>query len=1577
MTLPGQLALFALGFLPCIWILVAVLLNSAYEGTLSRASKDSQNLVSVLAEEIDSSVNAIDLTLIDLRERWAEDPRRFDAKVRKRQTYLEKRVAFHVAVIDPRGSLLYSSASSTPQRVDLSDREHFRTHLGGIDKLFVSRPVRGRVTGRESIQFTRPLLGVGNRFEGVIVLSVAPSYFTRFSGKIQLGEHGTIALIRADGAIIAREPTAPSGAAVMLKNIPASGPGSAPIPVYLRESQVDGVLRLYAWRFLPRHALAVAIGRSDSEIFEPYIRERNLVLGVASGLSILMCMIGYSLLTGLRDRASARFALHESEFRWKYALEGAGDGVWDWNSETNDVYFSRRWREMLGYSGAEIATGNEWEELIHPEDREAVLEANAKLLAGVISTYTMEYRLKTKDGDCRWIFSRGMVVRRDGYGRATRVIGTHADVTERKFREEGLKDAERMIAAQALFQSEQRFRQLADAMPQIVWTAEPDGAVDYGNSWVSAYTGLADDIDSENWVTILHPDDVAPTLVSWSAAIAAGETFEAECRVFRQADRSYRWHHVRAMPIRDDDGAIVKWYGTSTDNHDTHLANAEIRRLAQRLSTTIESITEAFFTVDPAWRFTYVNKEAERLLARERVDILGRVLWEEYPEIIGGIAELEYRRAVRERCAVEFDNYFPPLERWFKVRAYPSSEGLAVYCRDITVSRRLQLFKDEQTKLLERMARGAPLDEILELAARIVESSGNTMQCAVMLLSADGASFDTVVAPGIDAPLREILEQFDVTKVLAPDQLALLQTGPLFVADVAIDPNWTSAHALACHYGNRACWWYGIRSAQGRMLGTFAVLTSAGRVPDHGETEILDMCIHTVSIAVERHDAERKALASEDQLRLRQRAIDASANPIAIRSALAPEFAIEYVNPAFEAVTGFGANDVAGKSLLFLSRHDVEQPALAELQASRLQQREGRGVVQMRRRDGATLWLDNYSAPVFDERGMVTHFVQAMYDITESKQYEAELEYQSNYDTLTGLANRNLLCDRVNQAMVRAASRGEQAWLVCIDLDQFRLVNETLGHDAGDLVLKETAARLQAALARIDTAARTGGNEFILVLAGASDEHVAISTVQRVMAVLGAPIKIGEHEHFLSCTSGLSMFPADGDTADALIKNAHIAMHRAKESGGGTSQFYTVSMNARAMERLRLEGDLRHALQRDELVLHYQPQVDVRTGRIVGMEALLRWAHPEWGMISPDRFIPVAEETGLIIPIGTWVLQTACAQTRRWHEAGWDNLRVGVNLSGKQFYQPDLIEVVASVLAETGLAASHLDIELTEGLVMTDIDHALSIMNALKGLGVQLSLDDFGTGYSSLSYLKRFPIDVLKIDKSFVQHITTDPDEAAIARSIILLAQSLQLLVIAEGVETEEQLSYLTRHRCDQVQGYFFSRPVPTSAFEELLVEERTLPAAQRHAQVQTLLLVDDDPSVSAALQRMLRRDGYRVLRAGSGAEGLSMLALNDVQVVISDQRMPGMMGIEFLSRVKQIHPDTIRIMLSGYTAVDSIIEAINSGAVFRFHTKPWDEDALRTSIAEAFRYHWFMHTAEEVITTQGRYDLYSNIYVE
>ena len=378
-------------------------------------------------------------------------------------------------------------------------------------------------------------------------------------------------------------------------------------------------------------------------------------------------------------------------------------------------------------------------------------------------------------------------------------------------------------------------------------------------------------------------------------------------------------------------------------------------------------------------------------------------------------------------------------------------------------------------------------------------------------------------------------------------------------------------------------------------------------------------------------------------------------------------------------------------------------------------------------------------------------------------------------------------------------------------------------------------------------------------------------------------------------------------------------MHRAKEQGGNAVSFYAPEMQMRMRHRLSLEGRLRRALEQEEFTLHYQPQVDLASGRISGAEALLRWFPREGGIIPPDEFIPVAENSGLILPIGRWVLAAAIGQLRRWLDAGLTAVPVAVNLSARQFREPDLAHVLATELDQAGLASHWLGLEITESVMMDNLERALALLREFKGLGLKIALDDFGTGFSSLSYLKRLPIDTVKIDRAFIQELTSNPEDAAIVQAIIGMAHSLGLRVIAEGVETEAQLGYLRRRRCDEMQGFLFSRPLPAAEFSALLTEERSLPIQNAGAGQRTLLLVDDETNMLTALKRLLRRDGYRILTATDGAKGLEILAQEEVQVVISDQRMPHMSGTNFLNRVRQIHPETVRIILSGYTDLETV----------------------------------------------------------
>ncbi|HEY1147285.1 MAG TPA: EAL domain-containing protein [Pseudoduganella sp.] len=477
--------------------------------------------------------------------------------------------------------------------------------------------------------------------------------------------------------------------------------------------------------------------------------------------------------------------------------------------------------------------------------------------------------------------------------------------------------------------------------------------------------------------------------------------------------------------------------------------------------------------------------------------------------------------------------------------------------------------------------------------------------------------------------------------------------------------------------------------------------------------------------------------------------------------------------------------------------------------------------------DGVTRWYTTSGEPFYDAQGNFKGYRGVGSEITGRKLAEQRIQHIAHHDVLTGLPNRMLLQDRLSQAIAYANRSGHPLWVMLIDLDRFKFVNDSLGHKAGDLLLKTVATRLQSSVRESDTVARLSGDEFVAVLSEYPDESLSPVIIERVMKALAQPVMLEGKEFFVTCSIGVAVYEADGTPAERLIEHADIAMYSAKKQGRNCFQFYQPAMNEEAQERIRIESALRNALERNEFVLHYQPQVDLDSGRIVGMEALLRWQHPELGMVPPARFIGLAEETGLIVPIGAWVLRTACAQAKTWHEAGYEGLRVGVNLSARQFGQQNLVASIAAALAETGLPASALEIELTESLFMNDVTQAVSLLHELKALGVALAIDDFGTGYSSFSYLRNFPIDVLKIDRSFVSDIATDADDAAIVVSIIALAHNLQLRVIAEGVESEEQLEFLRRHGCDEMQGYYFSRPVAPPEFEQLLHEGKQLDGGQ------------------------------------------------------------------------------------------------------------------------------------------------------
>ena len=555
-------------------------------------------------------------------------------------------------------------------------------------------------------------------------------------------------------------------------------------------------------------------------------------------------------------------------------------------------------------------------------------------------------------------------------------------------------------------------------------------------------------------------------------------------------------------------------------------------------------------------------------------------------------------------------------------------------------------------------------------------------------------------------------------------------------------------------------------------------------------------------------------------------------------------------------------------------------------------------------------------------------------------------------DPLTGLPNRVLFAELLEHAILHAEHNQSQFALLNIDLDNFVTINESLGHSLGDQLLIEVGRRLQMLLPESDSIARIAGDEFNIILDRSEGMPWIDLLAQRMIDALAAPFALNSHSIYVGASIGIALYPTDGGDAETLQSNADTALHQAKTQGRGILRFFSPEMGLRAKHRLTLEAELRRALARQELRVYYQPQVDLISGEIVGVEALVRWQHPERGLVPPSDFIPLAEESGLVVSLGDWVLREACRQIKQWTESGLAPRQTAVNVSAVQLSRGRLVESVKVALAETGIAPEQLELEITESFVMADREQSFKALSELKALGIRLSIDDFGTGYSSLSYLQQLEVDKLKVDISFVRNMTTNIGNASIVKAVIALGHSLGLEVIAEGVEDAGLARYLRSLRCDVMQGYLISRPMPAEETTRFLASFQPTRIPVDNEAMSTLLLVDDEPGILASLSRLLRRENYRILTAASCEEALQQLAEHQVGVIIIDQRMPGMSGTELLARARSMHPKTVRMVLSGYTAVDSLTDAINRGEIYKLLTKPWDDAELLQTVRDAFRHY-------------------------
>jgi diguanylate cyclase (GGDEF)-like protein/PAS domain S-box-containing protein len=610
---------------------------------------------------------------------------------------------------------------------------------------------------------------------------------------------------------------------------------------------------------------------------------------------------------------------------------------------------------------------------------------------------------------------------------------------------------------------------------------------------------------------------------------------------------------------------------------------------------------------------------------------------------------------------------------------------------------------------------------------------------------------------------------------------------------------------------------------------------------------------------------------------------------------------------------------------------------------------------RMRRLDGGICIVHHRGLIELDSSRCAYRGIAILQDVTAQRDTERRLQELSSLDPLTGLPNRAGLIERMEARFAASTGSGSRMILIAVEIPQVLQVKQGMGFETADDLTMALAARLVAALPEGDLLARLAGGEFAIIV---RDEQIGdVGTVvsaraRAIESALNEPLTFRSSSAFATYALGAAHSPEDGDQAGSLLSSALIALKSAAKAGAGQIRLASSRGSERVMRQIALEWALRRALAGGEFSLKYQPQIELRHGSVQGVEALLRWRSSTLGDVGPTEFIPIAEQSGLIVAIGEWVLRTACTQAAAWKREGFVHLRVHVNISGAQLAHDDLADRIQAILLETGADPSQLGVEVTESMLANDAVKAARALGALRAIGMEISLDDFGTGYSNLSTLRALPIDVIKIDRSYVHDVLAAPAEVSMTRAVITMAHSLQMRVLAEGVESESQLALLLAHRCDAIQGFYFSHPVDAEEISTLLREDRHLPARlfDRAPKPRTLLLVDDEENIVASLKRSLRRGGYHIVTANSAAEGLQRLAETEVDVIVSDQRMPGMTGVEFLRRAKDLYPETVRIVLSGYTELQSITDAINEGAIYKFLTKPWEDDLLRANIDEAFR---------------------------
>ena len=1287
-----------------------------------------------------------------------------------------------------------------------------------------------------------------------------------------------------------------------------------------------------------RERLAMAQGRSFVGE-KRFLRKDGSVVWARRTMSLAYDSAGHpQYIVSVVEDISERKALEE---RFQATFEQAAVGLMHTDLERRILAVNQKFCDMVGYASDELR-GLRAPQIHHPQDSDADQDLERRLVAGEIDTYSFEKRYVRKDGSIMW-GNRTVSLVRDSAGKPCYFIRVIEDVTERK-------------------EAERRYRALFEFAPLGMIQSGLDGRIQRVNSKLCSLLGYTSDELLRMTVSeLVHPDHRGSDAPRFMQPMLENrmQSYAAE-RLYLHRDGRTVWVNRTVSLIRDSAGKPLYFIRVVEDITERHRSAqrrmteyaatrvlAEVASLEEAMPRLIRTIAEGmgwqygaywtweapsselrrwFFWSDAARASTEMYDESWRVLTTSRPGgLMRRALDTGLPVCIPDIALVEGFQRRESAIRMGFRSAY----------AFPVTAGADI----IGVLEFFAVTNMEPDEMLLQTARslGSQIGQFVQRkqAEETLRVSDERFRVAFNQASV------AMSITGLDFKFLQVNETYCKLTGYSADALSGMTIRDVIREQDIADASRLRAGLLA---GERDSYQRErqLRRKDGGLIWVNVVASlirdGSGR-PVHFVTMMQDVS--------ERKQAEQALRESEE--RFRQLADNV---PEAFWVIEARTWQLIYVNPAGERMLGQPATELSSDTRHWMRLVHPEDRVRVRAAKRRLLTGQGyEEEFRIVRQDGSVRWIQDCAIPLRDASGEMYRIAGISADITQRKEYEQKLVHLAHYDVLTGLPNRVLFYDRLKQALAQARRNGWMTAVLFLDLDRFKNVNDTLGHVVGDELLNLASARLLGCIRTGDTVGRLGGDEFAIVLSNVAGQHDASLVAQKIMSVLIEPFILGGGEVFVTASIGITLYPTDSTDQDTLIRNADTAMYRAKDLGRNSCQFYTTEMNARALEKLSLESSLRRAIERDEFLLYYQPKVSLATGEVTGVEALLRWRHPELGLVSPGQFMPMLEETGLILSVGEWVIRNACEQVREWETLGLRSVPIAVNLSARQFQAQDLSERVAVILKACDVEGRMLELELTESSLIGNTEEVVQTLGALGALGIRLSVDDFGTGYSNLNYLKRFPLDTLKIDGSFTRDVISDVDDAAITRAIITMAHYLDLSVVAEGVETEQQLQFLQAHGCDQIQGYYFSRPLPAEDCTALLRSGKRLQmlaSSDGENGAPGILLVDDDEDALLLLKRELLADGYQVYTAGDGREGLRLLGLHDIRVIVSDYSMPGMSGVDFLQRAKALHPEIVRIMLTSQADITTVTAAVNRSSIYRFVSKDWGNAHLRRDIRQA-----------------------------